>query len=47
MGLICEYYNECKKKSTTIMGPLCTYCIFEMVLWNFKMKKDVSITHLE
>jgi hypothetical protein len=31
------------KKSTTIMGPICGYCIFENDLLEFKIKIDVGI----
>jgi len=31
------------KKSITIMGPICGYCIFENDLLEFKIKNDVGI----
>jgi hypothetical protein len=46
IGPICKYYNECKK-STTIMGPICGYCIFENDIIKFRIENDVGITCLE
>ncbi len=46
MGYICGYCNECTK-STTIMGPICGYCIFENGLMEFKIENDVGIACLQ
>jgi Zn ribbon nucleic-acid-binding protein len=35
------------KKSTTIMGPICGYCIFENGLMAFRIENDVSIACLK
>jgi hypothetical protein len=35
------------KKSTTIMGPICQYCIFENGLMKFRIENDVNIAYLE
>ncbi len=35
------------KKSTTIMGPICGYCIFENGLMEFRIENDVSIACLK
>ncbi len=42
----CRYCNECKK-SMTIMGPICGYCIFENGLMEFRIKNDVGIACLK
>jgi hypothetical protein len=38
----CRFCNECKKP-TTIMGPICGYCIFENGLMEFIIENDVGI----
>jgi hypothetical protein len=38
----CRFCNECKKP-TTIMGPICGYCIFENGLMEFVIENDVGI----
>ncbi len=42
MAPICRYYNE-YKISTTILGPICGYCIFENGLMESKIGNDVGI----
>jgi len=46
MGPICGYCNECKK-STTIVGLICRYYIFENGLMEFLIENDVSIICLK
>ncbi len=43
---ICMYCNECKKPST-IMGPICGYCIFENGLMEVIIKNDVRIIYFK
>ncbi len=35
------------KKSTTILKPICGYCIFENGLMQFKIENDVGIACLK
>jgi hypothetical protein len=46
VGLICEYYNECKMLSA-ILGLKCGYCIFENLLMEFIIENDVGIICLK
>jgi hypothetical protein len=46
MGPICGYCNE-SKKSTTIMGTIFGYYIFENGFMEFIIKNDVGIACLE
>ncbi len=46
MRPIYKYCNECKN-STTILGPICGYWIFENGHMEFRIENDVGIACLE